>query len=317
MITRAMPSIDRDDFSVLARGFRRPESVHFLPDGSLIATDLEHGYRRVTANGAFIDQGPVTPVEMLPNGLHPERDGTLLLADLGVRGGIWRLADGRYEQICDDSAPPSFNFVTRDPSGRLWATVSTWAKPRARAYRADHGDGVIFRLDPLREDPSLLRLVSVAEGLHYPNELAFTPDGSELLVNETTAFRTSVFAVAADGSLRPTDVVVAYSAGDFCDGITVDAVGRWWITCIVSNRLYRVDESRQVDLIIDDGDARNTRAAVAAFSSGTMDRRWFDTPPPASTVGNMTSLAFAPTGDVVALGCLVGETVHTFDAGAA
>jgi sugar lactone lactonase YvrE len=294
---------------VFATGFRRPESVHFLRDGSLLATDVARGYRRVSRAGDLLEEGPPLPAGVFPNGIMPEPDGTLLLADLGDHGGIWRLAEGTYEPLSADPVSPRCNFVVRDPSGRLWVTVSTWREPRSLAYRPDHADGAILRLDPLPGSPERWRVVLAATRLHYPNELAFSPDGSELMVNETMAFRTSIFTVQRDGSLRSTGKRVEYSRGDFCDGITVDARGRWWVTCIVSNRLYCVEASR-AELVLDDGNTENTRAAVLAFESGRMDRRWFDHRPPGAAVGNMTSLALAPSGDRAALGCIVGDAVH-------
>ncbi len=306
----------------LGRGFDRAESVHWLANGDIAASHRGVGVRVLHPDGSATltgrPAGPedATSAPLLPNGVLPEADGTYLVANIGPEGGLWRASRYGLDEVPLDTDVAPLNFVTRDPGGHLWATVSTRCATRSDAYHADLPDGLLLRMQepPPGQAGAAIRVEVAAEGLHYPNEIGFSADGSIVYVNETTAFRTSAFTVTQQG-LSPRRTVAQFAAGDFCDGLTVDRSGQLWVTCIVSNRLYTVSAGTQPDLVLDDGDPEFTAAAVAAYNRADMGRTWFDTAPPGACVPQMSSLSFSPDGHAAVLGCLLGDQLHSLALG--
>jgi sugar lactone lactonase YvrE len=66
----------------------------------------------------------------------------------------------------------------------------------------------------------------VGDGIHFPNGMAVTPDGSTLIIAESFAGRLSAFDIAADGSLSNRRVWAELGQGG--DGICLDAEGAVW-----------------------------------------------------------------------------------------
>jgi sugar lactone lactonase YvrE len=98
-----------------------------------------------------------------------------------------------------------------------------------------------------------------ADGLGFPNGTVLTPDGSTLIVAETTMNRLSAFPVdsgqlgkrrtwAAFGkppASTNTDEVLAHAAV-LPDGICLDAEGAVWVADAKNSRMIRVAEGGQV-----------------------------------------------------------------------
>src|SRR5690606_10522693 len=89
---------------------------------------------------------------LLVNGFDLERSGSALVTHLGDdSGGVWRLTvGGELVPViveADGEVLPATNFVRVDEKGRIWATVSTRARPRTRARTAARADGFIVMMD--------------------------------------------------------------------------------------------------------------------------------------------------------------------------
>lgn len=69
----------------------------------------------------------------------------------------------------------------------------------------------------------------VARGLHFPNGMAFTPDGRTLIVAECMGHRLTAFDVADDGELLNRRVYAELPADVHPDGIALDAEGAVWL----------------------------------------------------------------------------------------
>src|SRR3546814_20422939 len=63
-----------------------------------------------------------------------------------------------------------------------------------------------------------------------------------------------------------------FEAGDFPDGLTLDAGGGAWVVCVGSNRLYRVGADGTRRMVIDDADDATVQRLEAAFIARTLDR---------------------------------------------
>ena len=205
----------------------------------------------------------------------------------------------------DGRAFPPTNFVHRDNEARLWITVSTRRQPRDLGYRPDVDDGFIVLFD---ERGARI----VAEGLGYTNECHISPDGDHLYVNETFTRRLSRFALRADGSLGPKEIVAEFGAGTFPDGLTFDAEGGIWITSIVSNRVIRIHPDGQQEIVLEDADAAHLADVEAAYLAHRLGRPHLDTAR-GKRLRNISSLAFGgPDLRTAYLGCLVGDAIAYF-----
>jgi sugar lactone lactonase YvrE len=311
----ASPAVDRTTLpgwtGVVGAGLVRPECVLATFCGDVFSADWRGGVVHLRADGSqrALYLAPRLDGELLrPNGIALLADGSFLLAHLGEqRGGVFRLTrDSRavpWLTAVDGIDLPPTNFVARSnrDADAIWITVSTRRQPRALAYRADCNDGFVVRVD---ERGARI----VADGLGYTNEVA--EHGGYLYVNETFGRRLSRFALHADGSLGPKEVVCSFGAGTFPDGLAFDEAGHAWIVSIVSNRLIRVAPDGTQSTWLEDADADHLTWVEAAYTSGTMSRPHLDRGA-GRWLRNISSIAFCgPDRREALLGCLLGDTLH-------
>lgn len=298
-------------FRRLGGGLARPECVLAHRCGLLIASDW-------TGQGGVALIGPTGSVHRItarnrreplrPNGIALLPGGRILAAHLGTEtGGVFALdPDGTVTPVVTELGgyplPPT-NFVLADGEGRLWITVSTRHSPRERAWRGDLADGFIVLLAPARP-PRI-----VADGLGYTNEVALSADGGTLYAVETFARRLSAFDVAADGTLANRRVVASFGAGDFPDGLALDAEGGIWLACIVGNRILHLAPDGALTVMADAADPAHVAAVEAAWKDGRLGRDLLEAAPDPQ-FRNISSLAFGgPDLATLFVGSLLGEAV--------
>lgn len=295
----------------------RPECVLANANGDLYTADWRGGVAHIRPDGSqalYAGRGP-DGLQIKPNGVALLRDGSFLLTHLGDQdGGVFRLQrNGQVEpwlQRVDGIDLPPTNFVVEDRQGRFWVTVSTRLMPRARGYRRSCNDGFIVRIDDRGA-------AIVADGLGYTNEVAVDPSGAWLYVNETFGRRLSRFALRADGSLGPKQVVTEFGPGTFPDGLAFDVEGNAWIVSIVSNRLIRIAPDGTPTTWLEDADAEHLARVEAAFEAGTMGRPELDGIQ-SRCLRNISSIAFCgPERRSAVLGCLLGDSLAMLDMPAA
>jgi sugar lactone lactonase YvrE len=131
----------------------------------------------------------------------------------------------------------------------------------------------------------------VADQIRYTNEVRIAADGQSLYVNETFGRCLTRFQLSPNGDLSKRQVVASFEAGDFPDGLALDAEGGAWVICVGSNRVYRVaaDGSRQ--LVIDDADPVCVAQLEQAFAAGELTRPMM-VAAKGKNLKNITSLAF-------------------------
>jgi sugar lactone lactonase YvrE len=159
--------------------------------------------------------------------------------------GLGFLPDGSLLTVLMDS-----RVVMRTVGGR--STVHADLKPltrfhindmivdrQGRAYVSQPGfDMFAERIEPQTTDIILVepdgQARIAASGLHSPNGMAISPDGSTLYVAEPGAARLSTFAIAADGSLSDYRTFAQLRDGGVPDGICIDEEGGVWAAVPVS-----------------------------------------------------------------------------------
>lgn len=301
-----------DDLRVVARGLVRPECVLALANGKLVAANGQGGYSVIFPDG---DIEHVVASDdrrrYVPNGIALAESGHVMIADLGAcEGGLFRIdAEGALapllESIDGKTLPPS-NFLVNDRDGRLWFTVSTRRLPRTAAWSHDVADGFIGVVDGHGA-----RIV--ADGIGYTNEIAFSPDGQWLYVNETYNQRTSRYRLRNGTELGEKEVVARYGGADFPDGLAFDAHGGAWITCIASNRLIVLRPDGDTQVVLADTDTQYAATLAAKLRSNTLAQADMGTAG-RSRLGNVSSLAFGgPALKTAYLGCLLDDCIRAFE----
>lgn len=304
-----------DELRVAASGLTRPECVIALSSGEIIAAHGAGGYSVCKPDGTVrhvIGRGQPER-QYVPNGIALAPDGRVLFADLGAaHGGVFAVEpDGEIVPVVtevDGVALPPTNFVLVDTEGILWFTVSTRKLPRSLAWTPTVADGFIGVVDADG------RAHIVADGLAYTNEIAFSPDGRWVYTNETYGQCVSRFRLLPGPTLGPREVVVQLGGADLPDGITFDAEGGAWVTCIASNRLLRVTPDGRATEVMADPDLDHVQRVAEGVRTATLRHADMQTAG-RSTLGNISSLAFAgPDRRTAVLGCLLDHRLRCFTA---
>lgn len=289
-----------------------PESVLCTASGDVFATNRRCGVSQIRPDGTLRHIGDAAFVaehEIVPNGIALFADGTFLIADTGVNGGVWRLtADGAFSPFLleiEGRSIPSTNFVMVDERGRVWITISTRQLPRERAFSPAIADGFVAVLEGGRA-----RIV--AEGLQFANELRLDPAGEYLYVNETFGERVTRFRLTSEGTLNGRETYAQLPRGSFAEGLAFDEDGGLWVTCIVSNRLFRIAPDRSVTLVLEDVEPDALARTVETFDADRFTRAAMERPS-AHVLRNISSIAFGGEDRRTAyLGSLNGCGLATF-----
>ena len=305
-------AISFEDLRVVADGMEKPECALALSNGRIVTGHGAGGYSVIEPDGKVrhvMIQGEKR--KYVPNGIALAETGKVLFADLGAQdGGIFSIdGNGKLEAVITElegkPLPPS-NFVVNDKEGRLWFTVSTRQRPRSVAWNHEISDGFIAVIDSAGA-----RIV--ADGLGYTNEVVFSPDGKWVYVNETYSQRTSRFRLLDNAALGEKEVVASYGGADLPDGISFDAHGGAWVTCIASNRLIVLRPDGTQQAVLEDTDPDHAASVIQKIKTKTL------MPPDMSTagrtrLGNISSLAFGgPDRKTAYLGCLLDTRIRAFD----
>ena len=303
-------TISLDQVRFEGAGFNRPECVLCTSSGDMFTSHLGASVRHITNDGrSKILGGPDPGPEFIPNGIALLPDGSLLVANMGEQGCVWRIdLNGELSPFLSeaDGRPlESANFVMIDHQGRVWISISTQTHPRFDAYNRSIADGFI-----VLHDRSGTRIV--ADGIAFANECRLSGDGTWLYVSETSAQRVSRFKVAGDGSLHQREVFAQFGVGTFPDGIDFDVRDNLWVTSIVSNRIIRIAPNGTQQIILEDSDPEHIAWVDDAQRAGKLAREHFYLTR-SRKLKPITSVAFGgPELKKVYLGSLASDSLMTF-----
>lgn len=218
-------------------------------DGTWWVSDFyRHQVSRISPDGI---EERVVEVPGQPSGLGWLPDGTLVISSMKDHK-LLHLVDGALVEVADlaEHCGGPLNDLVVDAHGH--AFVGNFGFDLM-------GGGAPAPAPLLRVDPD--GTVSVAaEDLFFPNGAVITPDGSTLIVGETTGNRYTAFSLAADGTLGDRRVWASFGelpdAETFDDGLaqitvapdgcTLDAEGHIWAADALGSRAVRVAPGGEV-----------------------------------------------------------------------
>jgi gluconolactonase len=233
----------------------------------------------------FFDGGR-TPVRLRhPECVAVDAEGNVWCG--GESGEIYRIdAEGRTLELVASSGGATLG-IAFDEAGRLYAcdalagaverldpapaTLERFSRERGGTMRipnfpvVDTRRGCLYVSDSYafeESGPGIWRFdlrtgegeLWYADPLRFANGMALAADGNTLYVAETFARRVVSIEIRADGSpSEPT--LVAQGITRLPDGLALDAGGNLLISCYEPSRIYRLDTSGRIDLLLDDPDA--------------------------------------------------------------
>ena len=212
-------------------------------DGSWWVSDFyRRQVSRVSTDGV---ETVVVEVPNQPSGLGWLPDGSLVISSMKDHR-VLRFADGQLTELADVSehCGGSLNDLVVDEAGHVF--VGNFGFDLM-------GGGPPNTANLVRVDPDGSVTVA-ADDLRFPNGAVITPDGTTLIVGETTGNRYTAFTLSADGSL--TDRRIWAALGDLPvgdtfedalsqikvspDGCALDAEGHIWAADALGNRALRI-----------------------------------------------------------------------------
>jgi sugar lactone lactonase YvrE len=235
------------------RDLVRPEGVMALKDGTVWTSHGEGHCTRIASDGS---QRVVGELGGEPNGICIDRDGSVIIANIG-NGKVQRLFDdGRSELITDsmDGRPmPTPNFPHVDSLGRLWVTNSTTLRRHFDATRHPVPDGTLCRVENGKTRV-------LAEGIQFANGCTLDADEKFVYVAETMDQRVVRYPINDDGTVgRPENYGPQFGPDGHPDGIAFDAEGNLWVTLVVMNALGIITPKREFHVVVQDTEGKLLR----------------------------------------------------------
>jgi sugar lactone lactonase YvrE len=218
-------------------------------DGTWWVSDFyRHTVSRISPDGT---EEVVVEVAAQPSGLGWLPDGSMVIASMKDHK-LLRFADGALTELADlsDHVGGHVNDLVTDAHGHSY--VGNFGFDLMGGAKPEPAD--LVRVDP---DGSV---TVAAQGLYFPNGTVITPDGSTLIVGETTGNRYTAFTLHPDGTLtdqRPwAEFGKVPQADTFAEGVTqitiapdgctLDAELHIWAADALGNQCVRVAEGGEI-----------------------------------------------------------------------
>lgn len=227
--------------TTLADGLGFTEGPVALPDGRVALTSIDQGCVHVVgpdgARERFVTGGGA-------NGLAIGPDGSLYVAQNGgawggsgpAPAGVQVVRDGRVDYLVDGLGAP--NDLAFGPDGRPWVTDTVAEFDFGRPQ--DARPGKVYAVDVATGGCEL----QLEVGPVFTNGLAFTADGTELLVTATIPAEVVAYAVTPAG-LGDGRLVTRFGDGANPDGMCRSG-DAFWVALLAADRLDLIDATGAV-----------------------------------------------------------------------
>lgn len=170
------------------------------------------------------------------NGLTFGEDGFLYACDYGI-GAILKISlEGKTKILSAGYQGSRFNRpndLAYSPDGFLFFTDP-------KSYGKDKPDGRIFKLNTATGEVELVK-----DSLHFPNGIAFSPDGKNLFVCESAMNRVLKYEYTEKGLLKNKTAFIELPGGD-PDGIAFDTNGNLYCAHFGGGTIYVINSNAEV-----------------------------------------------------------------------
>ena len=172
------------------------------------------------------------------NGHTIDAQGRIIAASHGKRAILRQEKDGQWTVLADrwqGKRLNSPNDVTVSPDGSIWFTDPTFgvlSKSEGYGGKVEQDGEYVYRYQP--DENTLLKMKT--PGVHSPNGLAFSPDGSTLYISDTQlahnfddkSLRHQIMAYTVQGKTLSHGKLFAIVNPGIPDGIRTDRQGNVW-----------------------------------------------------------------------------------------
>jgi enterochelin esterase family protein len=218
--------IEGEDWQSVSKGHRFTDGLTTDSEGNLYFADVAAG---TTINRIGLDGKLTAVANNAPriSGMHFGPDGRIYACQGGSFGRIvaFDLKAGKMEVIAENVKPNDL-VVTSDGHVYFTETAKMQVSHIAPGGKVQAAD-----------------VASKTDGAQRPNGIALTPDGGTLAVSDYGGRHTWVWRIAKDGSLglRQSYITLRTPSPDLPskgDGMTTDAVGRYYVTSAVGLQMF-------------------------------------------------------------------------------
>lgn len=229
----------RQNTTCVASGLDHPEGLNFGPDGMLYAGGEAGQIYRINPKTAAVDHY-ATAEGFLMLGVTLDGEGNLYGCHVGRQEVVKVTADGKvssYSKGVSGRELVSPNYSVFDSQGNLYYTDSG-------DYFSPTGSILVVRPDGTTE-------LFHAGPLHFPNGMAIDADEKYLYVVQSTAPNVIRFPLEGGPTHGKPEVRVRLE-NVVPDGMAFDDRGRMIISCYVPDRIYILDASEKLAVLIED-----------------------------------------------------------------
>jgi len=199
---------------------------------------MEHGKeqpKELTRTGGFV------------GGVAVDEASNVYACDSGKKAILRIDPNGKVENYCSSIGPEKIpitlpNYSMFDDDGNLYFSDSGPQGGYADYWKAT---GKIVRVKPDRTSEVVLA------GLYFPSGLALSPDGRNLFIVQSSAANVLMSKIESNGSLGVPEIF-AQLPDAVPEGIALDSTGGVYVSCYRPDAIYRIDGSRNVELVIRD-----------------------------------------------------------------
>ncbi len=223
-----------------ASGFEFPEGPAYDGKGNVFVSNCNSDYiAKLEPAGRAIQFKAATDRFTFEktNGLTFHEDGVLFACDFGRKAIVQVMPDGRMESYADKFGDEGFkgpNDLAFDPGGSLYFTDpagSSAKSPTGCVYRIARGTRKVTR---------------VAEGLAFPNGIAFSADAKTLYLAESERFRILKANVKPDGSLEAPELFCQLPDKHTPDGMNFDQAGNLYVATVGPGLVTVIDKDGKI-----------------------------------------------------------------------
>lgn len=225
---------------VVAEGFAFPEGPAYDGKGNLAVSNCNSDHiDKVSAEGRAIlfKADPNKFTFEKSNGLTYHEDGSLYACDFGRKAILQIFLDGRTEIVADKCEDVGFkgpNDLAFDPEGNLYFTDPAGSD-------LEHPIGCVYRIARATR-----KVTRVANGMGFPNGLAFSADGKTLYLAESSRCRILKAAVKPDGSLEAPQPFCQLPDKHIPDGINFDQAGYLYVGTVGPGLVTIIDKAGNI-----------------------------------------------------------------------